>query len=56
MKNVDKTSCVSTLLRGGFGARGEGREEVHFKCLGEASGRAEGDIHVTAEDLDDIRT
>lgn len=41
--------------RGLAGARSQRREEVHFKGTREAGGRAEGDVHVTVEDLDDIR-
>lgn len=75
-KNIDKSSCVKTFLRGGFDARGEGRgrvfglrvecvrvgtrgqrrEEVHLKSLREAGRGAESDVHVTVQDLDDIRT
>ena len=53
-KNVDKSSCDSIFLCGGFGAGREGREEVHFKCLGEFHRRAEGDVDVAGHEFPDV--
>lgn len=47
---------LSITFRGGLGAGGEGREEVHLQGLREAGRRAEGDVHVAVQDLHHVRT